>query len=588
MSDHNDARAYGDAPHDSFFPDASQSPGRPTSAYPPSVGRRAPRYSRATNASWVSNGLLSPPLHAGPPSVAGSRPPRVTSPTPSNGLSDFHPQHPSPDELGREPDYYNSAGEYRGPGPYPGPPGSHTGRGSYGGQGPEPEEWDPETERMTIGASVEDNYPYEPYQDHQPQFGREDVPRPPLGHREDSFYDPIAPAEPTLEPEPRMKKKNTFVGGFIAGLRKLPTVMVRSHFHDRKSTRKGAPGTELPTGPSHYLPAYDEPGVTVIDPASLQYVETGVPLSASPRSLSQTSHFNVTRPTSGTHTQRLSSQSVPRSSIASQGPPRIITAPVGNPVVVNPQLASDYAKMPAPHQSMPANDSFKGYYDRIKQLVQDLQALPWQSSPVAPDYEPPKSHRASPGKTKPGPSWYSGTTGPHQEIDLLGSARPAPRRLRSEDGGAGGGGGASVRSGSAHVAIAHDGRTPASFVTSPGQISSPGMSSHGQGQHPMSFSYYFAPPQPLYVYQSPMTTPLSNPPGLEGSSSSSSSPPPAAPGQDLTPQAVPVYMMAGPPPGLLPSPPPQAHTPGHHREAVGSPSGPPPGLPVPTPAPASG
>ncbi|KAI0644300.1 hypothetical protein C8Q79DRAFT_139684 [Trametes meyenii] len=591
MSDLNDAGVYRDTPHNSFYPDSSQSPGRPTSGYPPSAGgRRVPRYSRATNASWVSNGMLSPPLQAGPP-VAGSPPTRMSSPTPSHGLPGFHPQYPSPDELGQDPGYLAGSAEHRSPESYPGR-GPPTSPGFYGGQGHEPEVWDPETEQMTIGGSVEENYHYGHYQGHQSPAAPEDVTRPPLERRENSFYDPMAPLEPPLEPTPVPKKKSTFVGGFIAGLRKLPTVMVRSYNHDRKLTRKGAPGTELPTGPSHYLPAYDEPGVTVADPASLQYVETGAPLSTSPQTLSPVSYANVSRPTSGTHAQRHSSQSAARSSLPSQGLPRISTARPVTPVLVSPlHPASDYAKMQSPVRPAQVDDSFSAHYTRIKQFLEELKALPWTSSPNVEDYYPAASSRALMRKTKQTGSWYTGV-GPHQDVDLLGSARPAPRRLRSEEGGGSvrsgrgaGGGGASVRSGGARIAIAHDGRTPASFVTSPGLMPSPGMSSHGQGQHAVSYSYYFAPPQPLYVYPSPMATPLTNPPGSSGSSSSSSSP--AAPRQEPG-QAVPVYMVAGPPPGLLPSPPPQAHAPGHHREVIGSPSGPPPGLPVPNPLSASG
>ncbi|KAI0817012.1 hypothetical protein BC628DRAFT_1096173 [Trametes gibbosa] len=538
MSDY-DSVAYKDTPHNSFYPDSSQ--GRPPSGYPPS-SRRAPRYSRPSNqtTSWVSNGMLSPPPFAGPPSTAGSRPLPVPSPTPSRGMSDFRPHYPSPSELGEAPHSHRS-----------------------GPVDPEPEEWD-------LGQSEED-YSYNPY----PAAQHQDTPEyESQGHgqgapqyddqrdsgiqaqpHQDSFYDPIS-LDPAPEPETKPKKR-TFVGGFVAQLRKLPHAVIRSHLYDRKATRKGAPGTEQMTGPSHYLPAYDDPGVTVAHPESMHYVEA-VEVPTSPRSASQVSYMDASRPASGVRSQRHSAQSNPHSAIL-VGSPRLRPGP--SPVLVHPHPASDYAKMDSPVRFTAPDDSFGAHVTRVKGFVHELKALPWTSSRVALDYLPAQQARARVGKAKQGGSWYTGV-GPHQDIDLLGSARPSSRRLRSEDG-------QSVR-----IAVGHDGRTPASFVTSPGLIPSPGMSSHGQGQQGVSYSYYFAPPQPLYVYQSPMTSPAHNQHPLTDTSSSSSRQ------REAPAQAVPVYMMAGPPPGLIPTPPPAALTPGHHQVNRTSPNSPPPGLPV--------
>ncbi|OSD00138.1 hypothetical protein PYCCODRAFT_718958 [Trametes coccinea BRFM310] len=538
MSDYNDSGAHRATPHDSFYPESLQ--GRPQSGYPPSSTRRAPRYSRATAPSWVSNGMLSPPPFTGPPSTAGSRPLPIPSPAPSRGASEFRPQsrYPPASEAG------DAAESYRGQ-----------------EREPETDDWEPETERMTIGPSVDDHYEYAPYAGDQYQAAPEYEHRAQAPPHQDSFYDPIGPTEPP--PEAKPKPKRNFVGGFVAGLRRLPKAMVRSHLYDRKATRKGAPGTELETGPSHYLPAYDDPGVTVTDPASVHYVEA-VEMPTGPRSPSQISYADPTRPSSHARSQRHSGQSAPHS-VGRPTSPRIVTTPPMSPVLVTPHPASDYAKMDSPVRQAPPDDSFSAHVSRVKGFLHELKALPWTSSRVALDYIPAQGSRASVGKAKPVGSWYTGVRG-HQDIDLLGSGRPTPRRLRSEDGGG------SVRSAGARIAIAHDGRTPASFITSPGLMPSPGMSSHGHGQHPMSYSYYFAPPQPLYVYQSPMTTPATNPALTDSPSSSGSQREPT--------QAVPVYMMAGPPPGLIPTPPPAAHTPGHNQATRASPNAPPPVLPV--------
>ncbi|KAI0766901.1 hypothetical protein BD413DRAFT_142648 [Trametes elegans] len=549
MSDYDvhDSGAYGNStPHTSgsLYPDPVQ--GRPQSGYPSSVTRRAPRYSRPANPSWVSNGMLSPPQLAGPPSTVGSRPLPVPSPTPSRGVpgTEFRPQYPTPSEL--DPDPYRRPSEA------------------------EPEEWEPETERMTIGPSEVDEhydvgYPHDVEPQTLPEYERHYQQTQGQPQR-DSFYDHMA----TDEPEPKPKKK-TFVGGFVAGLRKLPKAVVKSHLYDRKATRKGAPGTEQPTGQSHYLPAYDEPGVTVTDPASVHYVEA-VEMPPGPRSPSSPSYTDPTRPSSNARSPRHSSQRQSGQSntpsVMLTRPPPIRTTPPGSPVLVSPHPASDYAKMESPVRFAPPDDSFSAHITRVKGFIHELRSLPWTSSRVALDYVPAQSSRARVGKAKQAGSWYTGV-GPHQDVDLLGSARMPPRRLGSEDGGG------SVRFPSAPIAIAHDGRTPASFVTSPGLFPSPGMSSHGQGQHPTSYSYYFAPPQPLYVYSSPMSTPAAANPAIAVDSSSSSSS-----RREQHTQAVPVYMMAGPSPGLIPAPLPMAHTSSHNQPMRTSPNTLPPGLPL--------
>ncbi|KAI0628221.1 hypothetical protein C8Q77DRAFT_1162387 [Trametes polyzona] len=562
MSDY-DAGAYKDTPHNSFYPDSS-SQGRSPSGYPPSSGgRRPPRYSRPPNTSWVSNsngnGMFSPPPFAGPPSTPGSRPLPVPSPAPSRAAQDFRPQYPSPSELGEEP-----------------PPSSY--RRSAVADPAEPEEWEPETERMTIDPSLDEEHHYGSYQDAQhhlegapeyesqghgqrggDQYNRYEQQAGQSQPPQESFYDPISMA--IAEELPRPKKK-TFVGGFVASLRKLPQAVVKSHFYDRKSTRRGAPGTEQPTGPSHYLPAYDDPGVTVPHPESMHYVEA-VGMPTSPRSLSQVSHPDLTRPSSGVRSQRYSGQSVPHSANRAASP-RIRTMPEVTPVVVSPHPASDYAKMDSPVRFAPPDDSFSAHVTRVKDFLHDLKALPWTSSRVALDYIPAQSSRARVGKAKEVRSWYTGVQA-HQEIDLLGSARPAPRRLRSEDGG------------SARVVIAHDGRTPASYLTSPGLMPSPALAPQPPGQH-MAVSYYISPPQPLVLY----TPQMAAPPATQPYSGSHQPPDPATSqqGQEPAGQAIPVLMMSRPPPNVIPTPPPVVHAPGHPQSARSSPNPPPPGLPV--------
>lgn len=422
-------------------------------------------------------------------------------------------------------------------------------------------DWEPE-ENMTIGQSMnEDEYSYADY------------PGPPMQEQYIPENDPHAfrvfPREP--EPQPEIKHKGRtkqFVGGFVSGLRRLPKAVVKSTFYDRKATRKGAPGTEQESGPSHFLPAYDDPGTTVSNPENVHYVQA-LEMPAEPKPPTELSYADATRPSSQ---QRVSEQRVSqvRSSRRTSSPapsasligssPRF--RPANEPEVVDPVLASDYRKMEPPIRFAPPEESIREQLSRAKNWFHELKTLPWTSDRVAQDYVPARSSRAHVGKAKPAGSWY--TVNKHQDVDLLaggglGSARTAPLRLpRSEAS-------ASVRSGHRPPL---EGRTPASYMTSPALFPSPGASSHGQGQHAISYSYYFAPPQPLYVYQSPMTSPMVH----HATDSSSTSMSPEAH------QAVPVYMMAGPPPGLIPSPPPAIHA-AQHNQANRAASPPPAHIP---------
>ncbi len=542
MSEYNDGQ-YENAPRNSLYPESPL--GRQSNGYPAPGTRRTPRYSRASNPSWVSNGMLSP--H--PPGSVSSRPLPAPSPPPSRGPGtiDFRPSYPTPSELDQEeePEPYQ---------PYAGQPMS---------EARSEREWEDqgEVEAMSIGPSANE--------ERWTDGGGYDGPPQEQGHEQvfpehEPYAYPLPPDE--REPKPHGRAKN-FVGGFVAGLRKLPKAVVKSHFYDRKATRKGAPGTEMSPGQSHFLPAYDDPGTTVLNPESVHYVQ-GMHMPGpgpAPQSPTELSYADPTRRSSQQRTSLSQHRASQRSSSHAHGShahaSQAVVASIASsprfrsPEPVDPLPASDYAKMDSPIRFAPPDDSFSTHIARVQNFFHELKNLPWTSERVALDYVPARSPRAHIGKAKPHGSWYTGVNQKgHQEIDLLAPA-PVPARRgtiqsRSEAS-------ASIRSGG--MRMQPDGRTPASYMTSPGGLlPSPGASSHGQGHQMMSYSYYFAPPQPLYVYQSPMTMPMAH----GGTASSSSS------GMSRSPeahQAVPVYMMAGPPPGLIPSPPPAAHGTQHNQ-----------------------
>lgn len=448
----------------------------------------------------------------GAPSSAGSRPLPVPSPPPSRVISDFQPVYLSPSEVDpeHEPTSHTNS--------YPDPPSERR----------EEPDWEPE-ENMTIGPSVNEYFPGAP--EPIPEDAAEQYTIPEEGALDVDF-------EAGAKPKGRARH---FVGGFVASLRRLPNAVMKSTFYDRSATRRGAPGTgQLTGGPSNfYLPAYDDPGTTVEDPSNVQYVgavnmptaQQKSPTDLSPVDPSRRSSHPSRRTSHGPMSHRSSSHAHTTNSVIVG--PRFVSADAVN---ADLQPTSDYRKMESPIRVAPPDDSFGAHVNRATELFHNLKNLPWTSDRVALDYVPTQSNRACTGKAKTPSSWY--TTTKHQEIDLLAPALHPSRhanRLRSEDGGTN----ASIRSA---MRIPPDGRT--SYMTSPGLASS---SSHAHGQNPLPCNFYFSPPTPLYVYTSPMTSPVQ----LEG-------------GADVSPhahaQAVPVFMMPGPPPGLLPTRPPPAHT----------------------------
>ncbi|KAI1785174.1 hypothetical protein LXA43DRAFT_1100618 [Ganoderma leucocontextum] len=494
MTDQNDG-LYSPPPN-GYSGSDSPSYGQPM-AY--STSPRRNRYTPASMASWNSrdfrpmSGLTQGMMSPRAPSPVGSRLLPITSQ--SRAASEFQSPYPTPSEVDATPRPYIMS------------------------QPSEPQDdrdWELE-EAMTIGQSDAYSYPDphgQPDEQMVPEneaYGRQVIP----------LDDPDAPPVAMLDADPGTKptsRTKAFVGGFVTSLKRLPRMVGQSPWYDRKATRKGAPGTAHSTGPSNFVPApaYDEPGLTV-DPAHVS--------------------------TAATRVRRIRRGVPARTSTArgiSPSTPRFL--PEGA-VLAEPEFASDYVKMEAPRG--PPDDSFSAHITRVTNFVQELKNLPWVSDRVTVDYRPMRSSRACVGKAKESRSWYDRK----QDVDLLAGGPASPRqattRMRSD--------GAPSSRGSMHSATAthtyhrHQlpDRTPLSYMTSPATMPSPGMSSHGQGQHPMSWSYYFAPPQPLYVYTPSMTSPLQS---VTGGS------PGPSPAMSQIPQALPVYMFPGPPPRVLQSP----------------------------------
>ncbi|PIL25469.1 hypothetical protein GSI_13359 [Ganoderma sinense ZZ0214-1] len=519
MTDQNDG-FYSPPPN--AFSGSDSPPYGQSMGSPP--GPRRNRYTRGSMASWnsrdfqpmstLSPGMMSPRAT----SSVGSRP--LPLPSQSRATSEVQPPYSPPPEVDATPRPYMM---------------------SQPSDFADDRDWEPDPEEaMTIGQSDAYSFP-----DHSGQADEQMVQL-----DEDGGYvrqvipldDPDAAPVAMMGPDPMAKptsRTKAFVGGFVASLRRLPKAVVKSSRYDRKATRKGAPGTVHSTGASHFVPAppYNEPGVPV-DPAHVSYVEA------------RRTHVSQDIPTeldyAGEHSGLASRPHSARRASSQVQSPSIISTPRFLPegaILADPELASDYVKMEPP--SSPPDDSFSAHFTRVANFFQELKNLPWVSDRVAVDYRPMRSSRACVGKAKESGSWYNRK----QDVDLLagGPTSPLqpPTRMRTH----------SVPSShmSMHSATAtrtyhrqhHPDGTPLSYMTSPLSMPSPGASSHGHGQHPMSFSYYFAPPQPLYVYTPSMNSQLQT--VAEGT-------PGPSPAMSQLPQALPVYMFPGPPPRVFQSP----------------------------------
>ncbi|KAF5387988.1 hypothetical protein D9615_000642 [Tricholomella constricta] len=83
---------------------------------------------------------------------------------------------------------------------------------------------------------------------------------------------------------------------------------------------------------------------------------------------------------------------------------------MGSPVYVEPQPASDYAKMDSPRRSIA---SFSSYVSRVQKFFSDLNELPWVAERVTVDYVPGESRtrrQARERRAQRPTSWYGDVT----------------------------------------------------------------------------------------------------------------------------------------------------------------------------------
>ncbi|KZT21152.1 hypothetical protein NEOLEDRAFT_1139778 [Neolentinus lepideus HHB14362 ss-1] len=226
-----------------------------------------------------------------------------------------------------------------------------------------------------------------------------------------------------LPPDAQAKAgKGRFVGGFFAGLKKLPRAVLRS----RRPPVIEYPGFSAPQ----------------FDPSSqMSYAQSiDVPIehrAHTPALSKHSSHHSQRRPEDAiAHVNGdVSSTVVHQDPVP--GPSGIVTNAPAPPLdLASPNLrpTSDYDKMPTPPHT-PTAPSITSYLTRAHRLLKGLSGLPWvapSTGRVAVDYFPgenPRSRYLYPRyrEREQNKTWY---TSKHKDVDLLSGERDIPLQSR--------------------------------------------------------------------------------------------------------------------------------------------------------------
>ncbi|TFK52124.1 hypothetical protein OE88DRAFT_1658944 [Heliocybe sulcata] len=394
---------------------------------------------------------------------------------------------------------------------------------------------------------------------------------------------------PEVEPEPRATK-GRFVGGFFAGLKKLPKAVLRGRQPPvDEYPRFSAPQYE-PTPHISYAPTIDPPA---------DHRASSPPLSHHSSHRSQNRHDDAMSRANGDAS----------STAVHQGPAptRIVTnAPAPLLGLASPNLrpTSDYDKMTTPPRT-PTAPSITSYLTRVHRFLKTLSGLPWvapSTGRVAIDYFPgenPRSRYLYPRyrEREQNRAWY---TSKHKDVDLLSGDIPLqsrrttrttrttfdgtvdthhqrehsthqPHRSRTQRSGAPStnnparrprrpprsyaGNTRSYTSGSYSLSRAGSPIPPMPFASpSHSHLAFMDPHHHAQVSYPYGYTYSPSPPQPMYLIPGPAPASGNAADGQqllgkgEGQGQGA-----ASPVQAVQP-AMPVYLVAGLPPQPMAAP----------------------------------
>ncbi|KAF8204389.1 hypothetical protein K438DRAFT_1819772 [Mycena galopus ATCC 62051] len=249
----------------------------------------------------------------------------------------------------------------------------------------------------------------------------------------ETYQPPIAPAGRNI------------MGGFVGGLRKAwqqrnrvppePDVafpepaVVHEEETQYEPIPRGEPEIQY-ASPAPYTP-YDPPlsyggrSEAAHSPAPVEYTPVAADAEY-PQSLESDPHRRQESSSSVSETVHATTQEHYEGTTAINHD-MVLSDQIGSPEFVEPQPASDYAKMDSPPRS---EASFGSYFTRVHRFLQTINDLPWIASDrVTVDYVPGKVRkpqgptlRARPAR-KPAISWYNSNI-PQGSVDLLSSGTP--------------------------------------------------------------------------------------------------------------------------------------------------------------------
>lgn len=393
---------------------------------------------------------------------------------------------------------------------------------------------------------------------------------------EEEDHDTVAPSQADVEqgmgPGSRLEnakmaektRKRGFVGGFVAGLK---NVMAKNNPRPDFINVVGPSGENMvvasprlslyqastPSQSSSRLP----PGSPYPD-ASHPPIEE-LPIEEEEEDYEEDVEAYANQPGSAPHTHTTTSPEAydDGTTAVNHGPPLAADYSVmSSPQQISVSEINDYDKAHTPYPfTNPDDDSIQSYVDRVHRFFVDIWLLPWSQSQITSEYIPTvdssrRDHKRS-DRVPPSPWYTPKKRAPKPEIDLIGSpsmsaasptgtapiiittipptpthsanhsyytttrsmGAPSDARLTLT---------ASQFSGPSYRSrgVSESGRTAIRPLRSPGTVStssefpSPGASSHGRGQHSMSYSYHYPSPQhtrwipPNPYSASAMSTPM--------------------------------------------------------------------------------
>ncbi|CAL1710158.1 unnamed protein product [Somion occarium] len=331
------------------------------------------------------------------------------------------------------------------------------------------------------------------------------------------------------EPAPARSRLGNFVGGFMATLRHIPNAMVKNNPRNAIPAEYIGPGGEgsMVNSPrvSYYSSSPNPRNSRILSQGGETYTPythtTNMPVEEVPEPLDEDP-----RTTSSTAPASNAQELYDDGTTAVHHDAPVDSSVISSPAQIGREEISDYEKTRTPYPfTNPEDKSLTSYVDRIHRFFTDIRDLPWMTPQIANEYVPAIDSSRGRKRTSDQPvSWYKPRPKKEKQDSDSTSTLPVPSppqimiqtipptptysaatsfynrstvapsdprltltasqyTFRSNSRAASEGGATAIR----------PLRTPGTG-TSVGGLPSPGASSHGMGNHSISYSYHYTSP----------------------------------------------------------------------------------------------